>query len=194
MTSIGNIFAHLHPSTKDLGDDILSKVNEFVWCYREGVESVTLVTSDINAFKSLVGDSINVTSPDRYAVDLSSIGTDKVRIYTDSPVRGEVGFGYYFSSSGEMLLRKVYRRTPDKVGVTFIDRFNMDGSVITSNEEEIGSRDKSFWGGSIELLNNIESVFATRTEPNIRKVFLKRPAKDQSYIRVSKNGITKTRI
>tara|TARA_B100001142_G_scaffold308537_1_gene340157 strand:+ start:134 stop:709 length:576 start_codon:yes stop_codon:yes gene_type:complete len=191
MTSIGNLFAHLHPSTKDLGDDVLATVNEFVWCYRDGAESVTLVTRDTNAFKSLVGDSINVTSPDRYAVDLSSIGTDKVRIYVDSPVSGEAGFGYYFSSSGEMLLRKVYKRKPDKTGV-YIDKFNMDGSVIVSNEEETGSKDKSFWGGSVELLNNIEKIFSECTEPSIRIVFMKRTSRDQSYIRVWKNGFTET--
>ena len=192
MTSIGNLFAHLNPSTKNLGDDILSTVNEFVWCHRKGVESVTLVTRDTDAFRSLVGDAINVTSPDRYAVDLGSIGTDKIRIYVDSPVSGEAGFGYYFSSSGEMLQRKVYKRKGDKTGV-YIDKFNMDGSVIVSNEEEIGSKDdKSFWGGSVELLNNIENILSERTETNIRRVFMKRVSKDQSYIRVWKNGFTET--
>tara|TARA_B100002019_G_scaffold290620_1_gene308695 strand:+ start:1349 stop:1927 length:579 start_codon:yes stop_codon:yes gene_type:complete len=192
MTSIGNLFAHLHPSTKNLGDDILSTVNEFVWCYRKGVESVTLVTRDTDAFRSLVGDSINVTSADRYAVDLGSIGTDKIRIYVDSPVSGEALFGYYFSPSGEMLQRKVYKRKGDKTGV-YIDKFNMDGSVIVSNEEEIGSKDdKSFWGGSVELLNNIENILSERTETNIRRVFMKRVSKDQSYIRVWKNGLTET--
>ena len=173
MTSIGNLFAHLHPSTKNLGDDILSTVNEFVWCYRKGVESVTLVTRDTDAFKSLVGDSINVTSADRYAVDLDSIGTDKIRIYVDSPVSGEALFGYYFSPSGEMLQRKVYKRKGDKTGV-YIDKFNMDGSVIVSNEEEIGSKDdKSFWGGSVELLNNIENILSERRDKYTKSFYEK---------------------
>ena len=79
---IGNIFASLHASTQNLDAAILNKTTEFIYCYRSGVESVTLVTDNKETLRTLVGTlPTEIYDTDRYAVDLSTIGTEKVRIY-----------------------------------------------------------------------------------------------------------------
>ena len=44
--TVGTRFAHLHTSTSGLSNAVLDKTTEFIYCFRDGVESVCLVTHE----------------------------------------------------------------------------------------------------------------------------------------------------
>ncbi len=67
MSYIGKLFAHLHPSTNELDSEILNKTTELIYCYRDGVESVTLVVDNRQTLRDLVGDL-----PPEYTIQLGT--------------------------------------------------------------------------------------------------------------------------
>ena len=124
MFNVGNKLAHLHPSTERLGYNVLSKVTEFVYCSRNSVDTVCLVTDDLDVFISLVENvptQITEAKTNRYAVDLGSIGTDNVKMYIDSPNDGEVLLGFQCKNNGEILQNKTYKRKEKGI---LLDKFN----------------------------------------------------------------------
>ena len=180
MFDVGNKLAHLHPSTQRLGYGVLSKVTEFVYCSRNSVDTVCLVTDDLDVFTSLIDSvptQITEAQTNRYAVDLGSIGTDNVKMYIDSPNDGEVLLGFQCKNNGEILQNKTYKRKDKGI---LLDKFNADGSEISLNEEELGC-DRSGWGGDAHLLTSIEALAVAN---NLTVGFLKRTNANQSYIRV----------
>tara|TARA_B100000085_G_C18265627_1_gene399911 strand:- start:35 stop:577 length:543 start_codon:yes stop_codon:yes gene_type:complete len=179
--TVGTRFAHLHTSTSGLSSAVLDKTTEFIYCFRDGVESVCLVTHDRDVLTDVCGTVPNdVYNADtrRYAVDLSTVGTNSVKMYVDSPESGEVLTGYHFSSEGAILQKKTYRRNGDNI---LLDRYNPNNSVISEGELETICA-KSDWGGSSSLADSIESV---ASEHNFKVIYLKRAASNQSYIRVA---------
>lgn len=180
MNRVGNILAHLHVSTQSLNSEILANVLEFVYCSRDSVDSVCLVTRQLDTLKALVTNLPNeVTEADtnRYAVDLGSINTNNVKLYVASKNPGEVLLGFQCSNDGEILQKKIYKRKDQGV---LLDRFNPDGSVISQNEEEM-SCNSSDWTGNQSLLQNVLSLVQSE---NLTVNFLKRTASNQSYMRV----------
>ena len=180
MSYIGKLFAHLHPSTKDLDSEILNKTTELIYCYRNKIESVTLVTDNIKTLKSLVGDlPVEIYNTERYAVDLSTIGTDKLRVYLNSRSNDESILGYYFSSDNEVIQKKNYKKT--NTTDALIDRYEANGDVISVDEVEVvGSR--SDWDGDSSLADSLEKI---ASDNNFLILYSKRKDKDQSYIKVS---------
>ena len=179
---VGQNLAHLHPSTADLSSDVLAKTKEFIYCCRNGAESVVLVTPDKSVLQSLVGnipEQINTFDTNLYYVDIASIGTDKLRLYVRSPEENICGVGFYFDANGNLLEKKIYKGK----GLS-IDRFNSEGNLISENEKE-SICTKNEWGGSASLANNIEAI---ASENNYTVIYLKKNDKNQSYIRVHKNG------
>ena len=180
MTSIGNLFAHLHPSTSGLSSDVLNKTTEFIYCFRDGVESVCLVTEDKETLKSLIGDlPTEIYDTNRYAVDLSTIGTNKVRLYLNSKSNDEYIIGYYFSNSNAVLQKKLYKK--DNTVNSLIDRYESNGDLISENEAEV-SGVKSDWGGDSSLADSLENV---ASQNNVSIFYSKRNGKNQNYISVS---------
>ena len=177
MIYIGNLFASLHSSTSDLDTSVLDRTTSFVYCCRDGVESVTLVTNSKETLRSLVGElPEEIYDTGRYAIDLSSIGTDKVRIYLNSQSKDEYLVGYYLSSSNSVLEEKKYKKTDtDDI---LIDRYDANGDLISSNEREVLAT-KSDWSGSSSLADDIEAI---ASENNLRVQYSKKADKDQSYI------------
>ena len=170
----GERFAHLHTSTSSLSDSVLDKTTELIYCFRDGVESVCLVTHDREVLMDICGMVPSVVynaDTRRYAVDLSTIGTNSIKMYVDSSESGEVLTGYHFSSEGAILQKKTYKRDGD----------NPDNSVISEDESETVCT-KSDWGGSSSLADSIESI---ASEHNFKVIYLKRAASNQSYIRVA---------
>jgi len=180
MAYIGKLFAHLHPSTKDLDSAILNKTTELIYCYRDGVESVTLVVDNRQTLRDLVGDlPSEIYNTTRYGVDLSSIGTDKVRIYLNSHSSEEYIIGYYFSSDNEVIQKKNYKKTDTNDAL--IDRYTSEGTEISMDEvEAVASR--ADWGGSSSLADSLEKIVS---DNNFILVYSKREGKDQSYIKVA---------
>lgn len=180
MSNVGKILAHLHTSTQNLTNDILENVAEYVYCSRDGVDTVCLVTKELNTLKALVSnipDEVSQASTIRYAVDLGSIGSDNVKLYVDSPAEGQVLLGFQCQNTGAIIQRKIYKKT--QTGI-LLDKFAADGSVISENEvENICQSDG--WTGDTQLLQNIVSLVEAN---NLKIVFLKRTMSNQSYIRV----------
>jgi len=195
MSSIGNIFSHLRPSTKSLDSNILDKTVEFIYSYRSGVESVCLVTSDKDVLKSIAGYVPDVVynaktegsayDYTRYFIDLESVGTDLVRMYTDQPIFDDGIIGYNISASGEIIQKKIYNAGYDDDPV-LIDRYDAEGVLISTGEKELVV-DESFWGGDGSLINDINEIISnefTNNEKIIGVTYMKKEQKDQSYIRV----------
>lgn len=180
MSYIGKLFAHLHPSTNELDSAILNKTTELIYCCRDGVESVTLVVDNRQTLRDLVGDlPPEIYNTTRYGVDLSSIGTDKVRIYLNSHSSEEHIIGYYFSSDNKVLQKKNYKKTDTTDAL--IDRYESDGTEISMDEvEAVASR--ADWGGSSSLADSLEKIVS---DNNFILVYSKREGKDQSYIKVA---------
>lgn len=179
MIYIGNLLSDLHSSTKDLDSSVLDKTTSFVYCCRDGAESVTLVTDNKETLRSLIGDlPKEIYDTGRYAIDLSSIGTDKVRIYLNSQSENEYLVGYYFSNNNSVLEKKRYKKTDPEGDDILIDRYDSNDNLISANELEVVA-EKSDWSGSSSLAENIESI---ASKNNLRVQYSKKADKSQSYI------------
>ena len=69
----GERFAHLHTSTSSLSDSVLGKTTELIYCFRDGVESVCLVTHEREVLMDICGmvpSAVYNADTRRYAVDL----------------------------------------------------------------------------------------------------------------------------
>lgn len=166
----------------DMPDHIAQKTTELVWSYRDGVLSLCWVTEDLDAFIEYLGGSVpqvitNAYSR-RYAVDLESIGTDKIRLYIDSPNDGEVLIGYYFDSLASDAVAyeyKIYKR--DGRNAVLVDRYNSEGVLISSDEGEVMTNVITDWKGPSALLAICQA------QPQELRI-LKKVSKDQSYLRI----------
>lgn len=172
-----------HSSTLAAMDFTLhSNISELVFSCRDGVTSLCVVFSSKMSLRALLGnlpDEIEQADGSRFAVDLESIGTDKVRIYVDGQADGEVIRGFYFNSSNRMTILKEYKRTDVKTEVA-IDRYDATGALVSTDEPEVAS-DSSCWTGSQEILDA-----ATDAMQDHNVIFLRKCDKDQSYIRIMK--------
>lgn len=177
--SIGTYFSSCDPSLSALSADVLNDIEGLLFSYRDGVESVCVVTEKLSTLASIIGvvpTEIKNASTRRYFVDLSSVGTDKLRLYIDSNDAKNVLIGYYFGSDNKMEIKKVYKRVSGDIFTIHIDRYNDQGILISSNEPELQS-DRTSWLGSAtwaDLADN--SPYYTR--------YLAKSNKPQSYIYV----------
>lgn len=185
MSSVGNFFGHLHPSTKGLSSDVLDKTTELVFSFRDGVESVCWITNDKDVFKSVAGevpDIVYNADTDRYAVDLDSIGTSQVRMYVGSD-NGIIG--YYISSSGEINQKKIYS-SGNGYDPILIDRYDSEGTLISTGEKEVIA-DKGEWFGNKSLVDDINEICLKALydhDKTFGVTYTKKEEKNQSYIRV----------
>ena len=166
-----------------LPDHCRSATSELVWSYRSGEVTLCWVTDDLPAFIEVLGGSIpevlTLTESSRYGVDLDSLGSDKVRLYINSPNDGEVLLGYYFSSlehDAAPYEYKVYTSV-SKTEVS-INRYTGDGDLISEGEGEVQTDVSTSWSGPKELLDLCEAQTGT-----VR--ILKKVSKDQSYLRLT---------
>lgn len=159
-----------------------SSISELVFACRDGEVSLCVVFSNAMALRSLIGDlpaEIEQAQTIRYAVDLESIGTDKLRLYIDGQEDGEVLRGFYFDRNMRKTILKKYRKTDDKAIIS-IDRYNGAGSLVSGDEPEAAS-DSSCWTGPQDLL---DAALDAQQDHNV--IFLSKGDKLQSYIRIMK--------
>ena len=166
-----------------LSDYCRSATSELVWSYRAGEVTLCWVTDDLAAFTEVLGGTVpevlTLSGSSRYAVDLESLGSDKVRLYINSPNDGEVGLGYYFSSlehDAEPYEYKVYSSV-SKTGVS-ISRYTGSGDLISEGDGEVQTNVPADWGGPKELLD-----LCKEQSGSVR--ILKKVGKDQSYLRLT---------
>lgn len=180
--SVGTILAPYHATTKSLSDEILTNITELIYSYREGAETVCAVTEDLDTFEALVGtvpEVIRNTQTYRYFVDLESLGTNKVRMYTDSPEQDESLYGYYIDSDGDVTEKKIYRKN-GSAGL-LIDRYDASGTLISSDQPE-AECDRSGWTGREWLADKVEEIAEAN---NFAVIYLRKGNKNQCYIRVA---------
>jgi hypothetical protein len=166
-----------------LPDHCLSATSELIWSYRVGVVSLCWVTEDLAAFTEVLGGTvpevITLSGSNRYFVDLESLGSDKIRLYINSPNDGEVLLGYYFSSlehDAAPYEYKVYSSV-SKTEAS-VSRYTGSGDLISESEGEVQTNVPADWGGPKELLD------LCKEQPGTVRI-LKKTAKDQSYLRVT---------
>ena len=90
-------FSFLSPALDSLSSDIKKQISEVTYCWRKGVESVNVVTESLDCLRALLNCDVptEVSEGDfyhipRYAVDLESIGTDKLRLHRDDASRDDI--------------------------------------------------------------------------------------------------------
>lgn len=178
--SIIKTFEPFFQSLRDLPFYAHLAVTELIISKRDDVLSVCYVTEDLFTFIKLVGDvpqSIREAETTRYGVDLESIGTDKVRLYTDGDKdRNEALHGYYVRN-GEIYQKKRYKRSD---GSLLIDRYNASGIIISADEPERDG-DRSLWTGPSEIADAAEAISGNWTV-----LYLEKGNAAQSYIRIYK--------
>lgn len=183
--SVGAALSHLHKSTAALPAEVLEDVSEIIYTTRRGAFSVCLVLSKIETLANLIGtvpDLIQDATTKRYFVDLQSIGTDTLRLYTDAPEPDVVIYGYYFCPPHEMLQKKVYRKVAP--GRLEIDRYNGNGVLISAAEPE-KQGDASCWLGDKDFAARVERE-ASAHGYAVR--YTHKEEKPQSYLRVTRIG------
>jgi hypothetical protein len=179
--SVGTTLSHLHTSTAELSADILEDIGEVIYTMRDEEFSVCVVASRLKTLKKIIGkvpDIIQSATTKRYAVDLQSIGTDILRLYTDGSEPGVVINGYYFDPSLKMLQKKTYKKV--KPGELAVDRYNGDGVLISPSEPE-KQGDSSCWLGDKDFAARVEQE-ALAHGHDVRYTY--KGNKSQSYLRV----------
>jgi hypothetical protein len=160
---------------------VLKDIGEIIYTVRDGVFSVCVVMSKLETLAKLIGpvpDLIKDATTARYFVDLQSIGTDTLRLYTDAPEADVVLYGYYFYPPHEMLQKKVYKKVaPGKLA---IDRYNGNGVLISAAEPE-SQGEPSCWLGDKDFAARVEQE-ASAHGYAVRYTY--KEGKPQSYLRV----------
>lgn len=183
MTNIIQPFLKYSEALQGINFLIQPQILELVISYRAGALTMCVVVDDLELFKNIVPNppaEIANAVTRRYAVDLESIGTDQQRMYIDSPEKMEAGIGYYFDADGNAFQRKVYKKAG--MGRLTIDRYDMDGTLISAEEPEVKCTSAE-WGGSSLIVDAAEEI-----RPKVSNVvYMKKENADQSYIRVVKD-------
>lgn len=173
--------SHLHKSTAELPLDVLGDIREVIYTIRDGMFSVCVVMSKLETLANLIGtvpDLVRDAITERYFVDLQSIGTDTLRLYTDAVEPGVVIYGYYFDTSLKMIQKKNYKKV--KPGELAVDRYDSDG-VLTSHSEPEKQGDSSCWLGDKDFAAQVEQE-ASANGYVVRYTY--KQEKPQSYLRV----------
>tara|TARA_R110000868_G_scaffold56712_5_gene175458 strand:- start:7180 stop:7713 length:534 start_codon:yes stop_codon:yes gene_type:complete len=173
--------SHFHKSTAALPLDVLEDIGEVIYTMRDRMLSVCVVMSKFETLNKLIGavpDLIRDAVTKRYFVDLQSIGTDILRLYTDAVDPGVVIHGYYFDPSLKMLQKKNYKKV--KPGELAVDRYDSNGVLVSSNEPE-KQGDSSCWLGDKDFAARVEHEAISHGH-DVRYTY--KQEKPQSYLRV----------
>ena len=166
-----------------LSDSCRDATSELIWSYRSGELSLCWVTEDLSAFTEVLGGTIpevlTISGSSHYSVALESLGSDKIRLYIDSPNPDEFMVGYYFSSLAHGAVPSEYKiYTPTSRAELSISRYNSAGGLISEDEREVQTEDHADWGGPKDLLD------LCLAQPQ-QLTILKKVSKDQSYLRLT---------
>ena len=179
--TIGNNFNFVSSNLNDLSNDIKNQLTEVIHSWRDGVESVCVVTESFDCLSVMLNSNVpshvSEATTRRYFVDLESIGTDNLRLYVDGSDQGIELISFKYDANLNLIEKKIYKRGE---GVTLIDRYNSSDELISSNETEFLISKSDFLGSS-EIADKMEQV---ANDNNYSIKFLKKGNSNQSYIRV----------
>lgn len=173
-------FYEIHKSFVELEDHVKSSVIEIGFSIRESGESVCLVLNSFDAFSSLVKNVPEKITNDylqgkttKFYVELESLNTDKVRLYTNHSDEGIELMGYY-SNDGVIYETKVYRFVDRNT--TNIERYDSNLNLIDNTEfDSLVSLDE--WTGS-------KRIIEIANEKNYGVYCAKKTPKNQVYLLV----------
>ena len=184
-------FSFLSPALSNLSSDLKKQIVEVIYCWRKGVESVNVVTESLDCLSALLNGDVPTEMSEgkmyahypRYAVDLESIGTDKLRLLRDDASRDDIsGVGFKFDSNMNLIEREDYWRdkTGDQPGV-LVDRYDASNNLIYSKVPRSVGVTKSDFLGSSELADKVEQI---ASEKNYMVIFANKVDDSQSYIKI----------
>lgn len=177
--------SYLHKSTEALPADVLDDISEVIYTMRDGVFSVCVVSSKLETLTKIIGkvpSIIQSAVTNRYFVDLQSVGTDILRLYTDAIEPEVVIYGYYFDTSLKVVQKKNYKKL--RPGELEVDRYDGNGVLISSSEPE-KQGDSSCWLGDGDFATQVERE---ANDHGYNVWYTYKVNKPQSYLRVVKIG------
>ena len=193
--SVAEDFSFLSPALDNLPTNIKNQLAEIVYCWRDGVESVIVVTESLDCFQTLLKDNVPTEMLEakvysrypRYGVDLESIGTDNVRMYTDDEQRADISaISYKFNSDGNLTEKKDFwrHRVGDQKNA-LIDTYDASNN-LTFFKRPLTVLTKSDFLGSSELVDKIEQVANTK---RYSLAFFNIASSNHSYIRIRRKHV-----
>jgi|694.fasta_scaffold00622_65 hypothetical protein len=179
-------FYEINESLIGLSDQVKNSVIELGFSIRETGESVALVLNSFDAFSMLIGNVPEKIRNDyldgkstKFYVELESLNTDKVRIYTNYIGEGIELMGYY-AENGVIYETKVYRFTD--LTTSSIERYDSNMNLIDNSDFDTVV-DLDQWTGSRRIID-------ISIENNYRVTCIKKTPKNQVYLLVRNNGVS----
>lgn len=167
-----------------LDNQTKSNLSSIIFSKRESDLTVCAITSNRLTFGALCK---NISLPRdlflrpsvKWGVDLESLNTNKIRVYSFLPKSSSVRLhGFYIDSNGNILEKKIYKSKSSSE--LLIDRYDAVGKLINSNEYEKECTEVE-WTGPKSLLVQLK---ASDYEYN----FMQKMEKNQTYLVIhSKN-------
>lgn len=173
-------FYEINDSLIGLSDQVKNSVIELGFSIRESGESICLVLNSFDAFSTLVenvpekihNDYLEKKST-KFYVELESLNTDKVRLYTNY-LGGGIDLMGYYSNDGVIYETKVYRFVDRNT--SNIERYDSDLNLI-DNREFDNLVDLDEWTGSRKIIDiSIENNYSVSC--------IKKTPKNQVYLLV----------
>jgi hypothetical protein len=176
-----DIFNGINENLDKLDRTTKDAIIELGFSFRDSVESVSVVFKSFDVFANLVGivpqkvvQDYQTGKATKFYVDLESLNTDKLRIYTNYKEVGVQLVGYYVNA-GIIYETKIYNDISPTAVV--IKRYDSKMNLVDDQETE-DRVELSEWSGNKEIIN-----IALRNSLNV--VCIKKVTKNQNYLLVS---------
>lgn len=162
----------------DLSQSIKENLITIIFSHRAPDLTLCPVTKEKNIFMEMckeftVPDILFSVNAVKWGVDLESIGSEKIRVYSFFPTVNEISlYGFYISKDGKILEKKVYTKSMDNQLI--IDRYDSMGNVISKGEIEVIG-EESDWTGPSDLVKIAK-------DNNYKHAFMKKISKEQTYL------------
>jgi hypothetical protein len=175
-----DLFYAVNKNLSKLDKTTQNAIIELIFSFRDSKESVCVVFTSYEVFTNLIGNVPRKISEDyksgkstKFYVDLESLNTNKVRLYTNHKDSGIQLIGYYVND-GSIYETKIYHDIDDKS--LYIKRYNAEMELIDDKETEtIGNL--SDWAGNKDIID-----IALRNSLQIKCI--KKKIKNQNYLLV----------
>jgi hypothetical protein len=177
-----DIFDGINNNLSNLNKITKSAIIEVIFSFRDSVETVCVVFKSFDIFSKLVGNvpekivrDYHDGKANKFYVDLESLHTNKMRLYTNYKEPGVQLIGYYVNTNGSIYETKVYNDT--SLTSVKIKRYDSEMKLIDDQETE-NIVELSEWAGSKEIIN-----IAVKHSLSVKCV--KKTIKNQNYLLVS---------
>ena len=151
-----DIFIGINENLDKLDRTTKDEIIQLGFSFRDSIESICVVLKSFEAFTKLVGivpqkiiQDYESGKATRFYVDLESLNTDKVRLYTDYKQKDVQLVGYYVDN-GKICETKIYYDTGPTS--TSIKRYDSEMNLISDQETE-SVVELTEWCGNKEIID-----------------------------------------